>query len=123
MVTLQEEVELMIGSLAVPSITNVTFSSRPDSTSAQTAATDPAPLQGATVAGGTADQDAAGRSPSSATTQSVTFDPALLEMIYRELDARTDQVLGQIPMRTAAGTYQQTRANRAGTTLQPYTIV
>jgi hypothetical protein len=108
---------MMIGSLPAPSITNATstFPSLTDSASVRTHAIDVVNPQSATAVGGLAQQDAAGRSPSSSTTQNVIFDPTLLEMIYEELGARTDQMLGQVPMRSAAtgATYPQNRARQA----------
>jgi hypothetical protein len=54
----------------------------------------------------------AARSPT--TTTSVIFDPAVLEMIYREMDARTDQIVGQVPLEApeAARTYRQALADQ-----------
>jgi len=104
---------MTIGNISVPSITNATsiFPSRSDSTSVQSQTTDVA-NQSATVAGGAAGQGVASGSPLSSTTQNVIFDPALLEMIYEELDARTNQLIGQIPLVTSAtnSAYPQTRA-------------
>lgn len=101
----------------VSSTTNsaATFVSRPDSVPAQTVPTDLAPSQSVTAATATvAARNDAARSPSTpTTTTSVIFDPAVLEMIYREMDARTDQIVGQVPLEVpeAARTYRQTLAD------------
>lgn len=80
---------MMIGNLAVSSIGNTTsiLPSRPDSTPVQIRATDVSPLDSVRAVGEVAEQDAANPSPSSSTTQSITFDPSLFEMIDKELDA------------------------------------
>ena len=105
---------------AVSSTTNsaATFVSRPDSVPVQTVPTDLAPSQSVTAATSTAAaRNDAARSPATpTTTTSVIFDPAVLEMIYREMDARTDQIVGQVPLEApeAARTYRQTLADQEG---------
>lgn len=107
--------------LVVPSTTNTaaTFIPRPDSVPVQTAPTELAPSQSVTAATATAAaRNDAARSPATpTTTTSVIFDPAVLEMIYREMDARTDQIVGQIPLEapTAAQTYRQTLGDQETT--------
>jgi hypothetical protein len=103
--------------------------SRPDSVPVQSVPTDLAPSQSvtATTAAVAARNDAARSAATPTTTTSVVFDPAMLEVIYKELDARTDQIVGQLPLEapTAARTYQQTLAGQANATSeqQPYTEV
>lgn len=111
----------MDANLAVPSATGTASTpvTRPDSVPVQSVPTDLAPSQSVTAArqASSARNDAA-RAPSApTTTTSVVFDPAVLEMIYREMDARTDQVVGQIPLEApaAARTYQQTLADHTNT--------
>jgi hypothetical protein len=112
-VILREEVD-MDASLGVSSTTNnaATVVSRPDSVPVQTVPTDLAASQSVTAATATiAARNDAARSPAApTTTTSVIFDPAMLEMIYREMDARTDQIVGQVPLEApaAARTYRQT---------------
>jgi len=116
-VILREEVD-MDASLGVSSTTNnaATVVSRPDSVPVQTVPTDLAPSQSVTAATATvAARNDAARSPTApTTTTSVIFDPAMLEMIYREMDARTDQIVGQVPLEApeAARTYRQTLADQ-----------
>jgi hypothetical protein len=116
-VILREEVD-MDASLGVSSTTNnaATVVSRPDSVPVQTVPTDLAPSQSVTAATATiAARNDAARSPAApTTTTSVIFDPAMLEMIYREMDARTDQIVGQVPLEApaAARTYRQTIADQ-----------
>ena len=104
----------MDASVAAPSTTNNAASlvTRPDYGPVQAVPTDLAPSQSVTAATATvAARNDAARSPATpTTTTSVVFDPAVLEMIYREMDARTDQIVGQIPLEapTAARTYRQT---------------
>jgi len=116
----------MTASLAIASITNSSISpSRPDFASLQTNATEVTPPQSAIEVAEIADQATVNRSPSSSsTTQSVIFDPTSLEMIYEETDARTDQVLGRVPMANAAATarYAQNQVT-GGTPQRFYTIV
>jgi len=108
----------MDASLGVSSATNnaATVISRPDSVPVQTVPTDLAPSQSVTAATATvAARNDAARSPAApTTTTSVIFDPAMLEMIYREMDARTDQIVGQVPLEApeAARTYRQTLADQ-----------
>jgi hypothetical protein len=104
----------MDASLATPSTTSNAqgFVVRPDYVPIQAVPTDLAPSQSVTAATATAAaRNDTPRSPATpTTTTSVVFDPAVLEMIYREMDARTDQIVGQVPLEapTAARTYRQT---------------
>ena len=110
----------MDANLAITWTTNsaATFVSRPDSVPVQAVPTDLAPSQSVTAATATAAaRNDAARSPATpATTTSVIFDPTVLEMIYREMDARTDQIVGQVPLEApeAARTYRQTLADQEG---------
>jgi hypothetical protein len=116
---------MMTGNLAIASITNTPISPpRSGFASLQTDASEVTPLQSAMEVGEIADQGTVNRSPSSSTTQSVIFDPTSLEMIYEETDARTDQVLGRVPMGNAAATarYAQNQVT-AGSPQRFYTIV
>jgi len=85
---------------------------RPDSVPVTTVPTELAPSQSVTAATAPlAARNDAARSPATpTTTTSVVFDPAVLEMVYKEMDARTDQIVGQVPLEApaAARTYQQT---------------
>lgn len=127
-VILREEVDLD-ASLAVLSTTNTPAATptRPDWIPAQTVAAELAPSQSVTAATATltARNDAA-RSPAMpATTTSVVFDPGVLEMIYRELDARTDQVVGQVPLEgpATARTYRQAADQDNTPSNQPLTAI
>jgi hypothetical protein len=118
----------MDASLATTSTTNSAAGSvvRPDYVPIQAVPTDLAPSQSVTAATATAAaRNDAPRAPATpATTTSVVFDPAVLEMIYKEMDARTDQIVGQIPLEapTAARTYRQTAGEQEGSSSnQPYT--
>jgi hypothetical protein len=89
---------------------------RPDSVPVQTVPTELAPSQSVTASTATlAIRNDPARSPATpTTTTSVVFDPAVLEMVYREMDARTDEVVGQVPLEApeAARTYRQTVAEQ-----------
>jgi hypothetical protein len=118
----------MDASLATTSTTNIAAGSvaRPDYVPIQAVPTDLAPSQSVTAATATAAaRNDAPRSPATpTTTTSVVFDPAVLEMIYKEMDARTDQIVGQIPLEapTAARTYRQTAGEQeSGSSNQSYT--
>jgi len=119
----------MDASLAVPSTTNTPAATptRPDLVPVQTVPTDLAPSQSVTAATATvAARNDAARSPATpTTTTSVIFDPGVLEMIYRELDARTDQIVGQVPLEApaAARTYRQTADQENTTSKQPFTAI
>jgi len=117
----------MDASLAAPSTPNNAASSvlRPDSVPVQTVPTELAPSQSVTAPTATvaARNDAARAPAAPTTTTSVIFDPAALEMVYREMDARTDQVVGQVPLEApaAARTYRQTLADQeSASSKQPY---
>jgi hypothetical protein len=118
----------MDASLATPSTTNnaASFVVRPDYVPIQAVPTDLAPSQSVTAATATVPaRNDAPRSPATpTTTTSVVFDPAVLEMIYREMDARTDQIVGQVPLEapTAARTYRQTAGEQeSASSNQSYT--
>jgi hypothetical protein len=126
-VILREEVD-MDANLSVPAVTPAPPTSliRPDSVPPQSVPTDLTPSQSVTAAAqaAAARSDAARPAAAPTTTQNIFFDPAMLQMVDQILDARTRQVVDQVPVGplAAAQAYQQTLNNSTnGTAAQTST--
>jgi hypothetical protein len=118
-VILREEADVDANlSLSAAANAPATPLAHPDSVPPQSVATDLAPSQTVTAATQAlaARNDAARAASAPTTTQNMFFDPAILQMVEQVLDARTRQVIDQVPMDTASQAYQQTLNNSAAAT-------